>query len=75
MEEIIIRVKDKSKTKALLNFLKTLEFVENISSVELPLVGETDANRDEEFLSLAGLWVNRDVTIDSIRRQAWPQRS
>ena len=75
MEEITIRIKDKSKTRALLNFLQTLEFVSNISSTELPFVGETDASKDEEFLSLAGLWADRDVTIDSIRRQAWPQRS
>ena len=75
MEQITIRIKDKSKGKALLNFLKTLEFVENISSEELPLAGDTNANKDEEFLSLAGLWADRDVTLDSIRRQAWPVRS
>jgi len=75
MEQITIRIKDKSKGKALLNFLKTLEFVENVSSEELPVASDSDAKKDEEFLSMAGLWAGRDVTLDSIRRQAWPARS
>jgi hypothetical protein len=75
MEQITIRIKDKSKGQALLDFLKTLEFVENVSSPEVPLTKDTDANKDDKFLSLAGLWAGRDISLASIRRQAWPERS
>jgi hypothetical protein len=30
---------------------------------------------DEVFFSMAGLWENRDITIDSIRREAWKKES
>lgn len=69
MEEITIQIKGKTKTRALLNFLKTLDFIENISSAELSIDDDADAGKDEEFLSLAGMWENREVTIDSIRQK------
>lgn len=28
---------------------------------------------DERFFSMAGLWENKDITIDSIRRDAWKE--
>ena len=74
MEEITIQISDRYKTPALLNFLKTLDFVESISRVELPLTGVKETSKDEDFFALAGLWANRDITSNSIRREAWPQR-
>ena len=74
MEEITIQISDRYKTPALLNFLKTLDFVENIRRVEFPLAGVKETNKDEEFFALAGLWADKDITLNSIRREAWPQR-
>ena len=73
MEEIRFQIKDKSKTQALLNFLKTLDFVENISSAELPFVGRK-TTKGEDFFALAGLWADREITLESLRQEAWPQR-
>ena len=74
MEEITIQISDEYKTQTLLNFLKTLDFVENIRSAKLPLTDAIETSKDEGFFILAGLWKDRDITLDSIRREAWPQR-
>ena len=74
MEEITIQISDKYKKQTLLNFLKTLDFVENIRSAELPLTSATETHKDEDFFALAGLWKDRDITLDSIRKEAWAQR-
>ncbi len=74
MEEITIQISDRYKMQTLLNFLKTLDFVENIYSAELPVAGVKETDKDEDFFSLVGVWADRDVTLDSIRREAWPQR-
>ena len=75
MEQIVIQVKDKSKARALISFLKNLEFVENISSNDLPVAQTDTSSKDAEFLALAGLWAGRDVTLESIRQKAWPGRA
>lgn len=74
MEQIVIQVKDKSKARALINFLKSLEFVENISSKDLPVTRMETATKDAEFFALAGLWAGRDISLESIRQKAWPGR-
>lgn len=33
------------------------------------------SSEDEAFFGMAGLWENRDITIDSIRREAWKKES
>jgi hypothetical protein len=30
--------------------------------------------RKADFFSFAGLWADRDINIQSIRRHAWPER-
>jgi hypothetical protein len=75
MEQIVIQVKDKTKAKALMNFLKSLEFVDAVSSADLPLADDNPQNRDAAFFALAGLWADRDVTLESIRRKAWPEQA
>ncbi len=69
MEQIVITVKDKHKANLLRELLRALDFVE---IVEIQPVDE--ANQDD-FLALAGLWAGRDITQQSLRQQAWPQRS
>jgi hypothetical protein len=76
MERIIVQVKNKAKAKMLSEFLAALDFV---SSVETGAVGEVEADsgtREEslDFFALAGLWAGRDVSLESIRRKAWPRQ-
>ncbi|MGC1374617.1 MAG: hypothetical protein WA821_00220 [Anaerolineales bacterium] len=74
MEQIIIQVKNKRKARALFNFLASLDFVEAVSSADLPKVESSEQTRTEDFFALAGLWAGRDVTLETIREKAWPQR-
>jgi hypothetical protein len=69
MEQIVITVKDKRKAELLRELLRALDFVE---IVDIRPVAETN---DIDFFALAGLWAGRDITQQSLRRQAWPQRS
>lgn len=53
---------------------KVIEFVELLDSQTNPSqpenLGEDDRDT-QEFLKLAGIWKDRDITADSIRRDAW----
>ncbi len=76
MEQILIQVKSREKAKILLELLKALDFVELIESgVEEELeVNVTSSPEQEDFFSMAGLWAGRDITVESIREQAWPRQ-
>jgi hypothetical protein len=74
MEQIIIQVKNRRKARALLNFLASLDFVEAVSSANLPKAENSQQDQSKDFLALAGLWAGRDVTLETIREKAWPQR-
>ena len=73
MEQITIQVKNKKKAQALIDFLKALDFIEEITEKDVSLKPRGRAG-DKEFFALAGLWTGRDVTLDSIRQKAWPAR-
>ena len=72
MEQIFIQVRDHKKANILLNFLKTLDYVESVSSSTLPEKQENSETNEAEFFALAGLWAGRDITQKSLRNQAWP---
>ena len=73
MEQITIRIKDKRKARTLLDFLKSLDFVESVASADLS-ASKSGTGRDEEFFALAGLWAGRDVSLKTLREKAWPHR-
>ena len=73
MEQITIQVKSKQKARALINFLKALDFIEEVSAKE-SIVQPKGKSNENEFFALAGLWTGRNVTLDSIRQKAWPTR-
>jgi len=75
MEQIIIKVKDRKKAQTLLDFLKSLDYIESITEKEISETTSLDAESEEDFFALAGLWAGRDISLQSIREQAWPYRS
>jgi hypothetical protein len=76
MEQITIRIKDRKKAQRLVDFLKSLDFIESITEKELSGVNESDTeNGGNEFFALAGLWAGRDISLKTIREQAWPYRA
>ena len=76
MERIIIQVKDKAKTKLLLELLAALDFVHSVKTGEAEEI-EQDTTVSEEsldFFALAGLWADREISLESIRQKAWPRQ-
>jgi hypothetical protein len=74
MEQIIIRIRDQKKAQTLIDFLKSLDFVETINEREFSETSESSAD-EKDFFALAGLWAGRDISLKTIREQAWPYRS
>jgi hypothetical protein len=74
MEQITIQVKNKRKAQALINFLKAMDIIEDVTASDLSTLKPKAKINDKEFFALAGLWAGRDVTLDSIRQKAWPTR-
>ncbi len=75
MEKIIIQVQNKKKAKMLSELLAFLDFITSIKTSEdladsqqMSLVSKND------FFSFAGLWADRDISIDNIRQKAWPKK-
>ena len=75
MEQITIRIKDKKKAKTLLEFLKSLDFVESVSQKDLSDEKKSNGEREKDFFELAGLWMGRDISLKTIRERAWPYRA
>ena len=68
MEQLIIKVADKEKAQMLLAIISALDFV---NSVEVIKDKTTISDNEEDFFSLAGLWETRNITTESIRKEAW----
>jgi len=75
MEQITIRIKDKEKAQSLLEFLKSLDYIESISESDLSVKTSSDEKQEKDFLELAGLWNGRDISLKTIRERAWPYRA
>lgn len=74
MEQITIQVKSKQKAQVLMNFLKTLDYIENVSASHPSIFQPKGKVNEKDFFDLAGLWSDRDITLESIREKAWPSR-
>ena len=74
METIKITVKDKKHAKLLaelaseLNFVSSVESLKDESGSSIP---KATLSSREDFLSMCGIWKDRDISADKIRKQAW----
>jgi hypothetical protein len=77
MEQITIQVRSRVKARWLAELLRSLDFVESVETVqngaETDDAAITSDDREQQFLDLAGVWADRDITLQSLRRQAWPK--
>ncbi len=71
MEQIIVQVKDKHKAHILYELLSALDFVNVVKTSEQE--DEENQAASADFFSFAGLWADRDISLQSIRRRAWPE--
>ena len=70
MSEIVLNIKNEEKGKFLLDFLKQIEFVEIKDRSDKKI--STDKNAS--FKDLYGIWKDRDIDLETIRKKAWKER-
>ena len=56
MEQITIQISDRRKARALKDFLKSLDYVEKIKEIYIPLL----LDQKSDFFAMAGIWESRD---------------
>lgn len=66
MERVIVDIADMSKAEILLKFLSQLDFIK----IRRERRNDKKA-KSGSFAELFGIWKKRDITIGSIREQAW----
>jgi len=76
MEQIVVQVKDKEKAKVLFELLTALDFVDSVRTSASEESEVASAAQEEllDFFSLAGLWQDRTISLESIRQRAWPRQ-
>ena len=70
MEQITIRIKDRKKVQTLLDFLKSLDFIESVTERNITAEEPASLANEKEFFALAGLWAGRDISLKTLREQS-----
>lgn len=65
MSKVIIDIKDKTKEKVFINFLKSIPF---IVVQEKP---EIRTRNHDDFKKIFGIWKGRNINLQDIRNKAW----
>ncbi len=73
MEQITIQISDRRKARALRVFLKSLDYIEKITIANLYLP-TTARSKKSDFFAMTGIWADREITLESLRKDAWPRR-
>ncbi len=67
-----------NKALEILKSLENIDFIEFIDKesemTQIKKIKKRDKKDDEDFFGLAGIWKDRDITIESIREKAWKRR-
>jgi len=70
MSVIVLNIKNEEKGKFLLDFLKQVEFVD----IEEPSPQKAGPIEKNSFRELFGIWKDRDISLETIRKKAWKER-
>lgn len=67
MQKITLTIKDDDKVNFLMELLNQFDFIE---------IKKSEQKRDENynFFASAGLWKNREIDADLLRKQAWQRK-
>jgi len=75
MEQVTVLIPNRDKAQLLIELLHSLDFIVDIQLISEETNGRPEKSEtSENFFSLAGLWSGRDVSVESLRKQAWPER-
>jgi polysaccharide pyruvyl transferase WcaK-like protein len=78
MQHITVEVQDHEKAQLLYRVLQSLDFVIHISTDDQEItqdLWQETVDRTDEFFSYAGLWSDREISVTTLRQQAWPRQS
>jgi len=67
MQKIILTIKDDKKVNFLMELLKQFDFIEINKS-------EQKQVEDYNFFASAGMWKNREIDAEQLRKQAWQRK-
>jgi len=70
MSVIVLNIKNEEKGKFLLDFLKQVEFID----IEEPPAKKVRSTEKNSFRELFGIWKDRDISLETIRKKAWKER-
>jgi hypothetical protein len=75
--ELVVQIHDQYKALKLVEFLRAFDFVNIIqtNNTDEKVVQQENIAENVDFFSYAGLWANREITVDTLRQQAWRQYS
>ena len=65
MSKVVIDIKDKSKEKTFISFLKSIPFITVQENKKVHLKNISNFRRS------FGMWVGRDISLKEIRGKAW----
>jgi hypothetical protein len=68
MHTVVLKIKDPSKKKALVDFLRNLNFVQ-VEELETK-----EKDNPESLKELIGLWKGRDIDARKLRKEAWRRK-
>ena len=71
MTTVIIEIKDNQKLTSLLDVLNSLQFVKLVEVKHKKTKQTLLKTKNEGLKSLKGLWKDRDISLDEIRKTAW----
>ena len=67
MQKVTLTIKDDKKVNFLMELLKQFDFIE---------IKKSDKSRmkNYNFFASAGMWKNREIDAEQLRRQAWQRK-
>jgi hypothetical protein len=67
---ITLDIKNESMKDSFLNFIGTLDYID-IKSNDTTKLSNDKQPKQNKFNEFAGMWQDRDIDINSIRKEAW----
>lgn len=68
-------VKNEEKARMLSELLQALDFVTEVKFNQIGQLPASEENGEKaDFFALAGIWEDRQIELEDIRRQAWPRQ-
>ena len=69
---ITLDIKNESMKDSFLNFIGTLDYIDIKSDDVITQSVNTNINKNSnKFSQFSGMWENRDIDLNSIRKKAW----